>query len=135
MYGLTPRKSVAIKQTTSLCRENHTYKMTYLQSVSTFMCNHQCGDNFPSLFPVNSCPYHQSLEVVPHARVKNVNNVNFQACRIAVFTDNTESQFVIICEFQRNGGALSASNPHVLYLIAVRFVPYDDAVCTKRAAS
>ena len=66
---------------------------------------------------------------------KNVNNVNFQTCRIAVFADNTEARFVIICEFQRNGGALSASNPHVLYLIAVRFVPYDDAVCTKRAAS
>ena len=63
---------------------------------------------------------------------KNVNNVNLQTCRIAGFTDNTEARFVIICEFQRNGGALSASNPHVLYLITVRFVPNWRLVWCKR---
>ena len=135
MYGLTTRKSVAIKQTTSLCRENHTYKMTYLQSVSTFMCNHQCGDNFPHCFLLILAHNIRAWRGFHMRWQKNVNNVNLQTCRIAGFTDNTEARFVIICEFQRNGGALSASNPHVLYLIAVRFVPYDDAVCTKRAAS
>ena len=63
-----------------------------------------------------------------------VNCVNSQARFLSVFTDKPETSFVIIREFYGNGGTLFASNPCVLCLIALRFVPNDDAVCTKRAA-
>lgn len=63
-----------------------------------------------------------------------VNCVNLQARQRAGFPDKPEITFVIICEFNVNGGALFASFRCVLCRIAPHFVPNDDAFCTKPPA-
>lgn len=61
-----------------------------------------------------------------------VNCVNFQARPRAGFPDKPETSFVIICEIHGNGDPLFASLRCVLCRIAPQFVPYYDAVRTKR---